>query len=281
MAKRYRVFSCGLRYLLIFIFCLVALDFAMPTKAHAAEGIEALQDMTGPPSLEQDEVKQPPLLQKVSIIALLALMPFIVMLLTSFLKLVVVLSLLRQAIGVQNSPPNQVINGMALLMTVYVMAPTAVAMYNEASQYIEYEAPKEQEQFFSNASVEYLLGIIDHGREPMRQFLLKNSDQKHISYFYQLARKKFPPEFQENLKAQDFIILIPGYITSQIRGAFEIGVLIYLPFFVIDLVTSNILLAMGMMMLSPLTIALPLKLLLLVMVDGWTLVVEGIVLTYR
>ncbi|MBM3201674.1 MAG: EscR/YscR/HrcR family type III secretion system export apparatus protein [Chlamydiae bacterium] len=265
-----------------YIFILLCLfGTTLPQRAFAAGGIENLQDITQNPALNPDQVTQPPLVEKVVIIALLSLAPFIIMMLTSFMKLVVVLSLLRQAIGVQNSPPNAVISGMALMMTIYVMAPTALAMYNSAGSYIQEAAPKTQSALLSDASVEYMMGIIDRSKEPMRQFLMKNCDQKHMAYFYQLAKKKFPPEFQKNLQPQDFITLIPAYVTSQIRSAFEIGVLIYLPFFVIDLVTSNILLAMGMMMLSPLTIALPLKLLLLVMVDGWTLLTQGIVLTYR
>lgn len=245
------------------------------TKLHAA-----------PPSVseqmsETEAVKQPPLVQKVAILAGLSLLPFAVMLLTSFLKMVVVLSLLRQALGVQNSPPNPVINGIALLMAIYVMFPTGMAMYNDSQEFIQTKAPAATESFISNASVEYMVGVIEHGQEPMRKFLIKNSMQKHRTYFYQLAKQKFPPPFKSELKSTDFIVIIPAYITSQVKGAFEIGVLLYLPFFVIDLVVSNILLAMGMMMLSPLTIALPLKLLLLVMVDGWTLLIEGIVLTYR
>jgi type III secretion protein R len=160
------------------------------------------------------------------------------------------------------------------------MFPTALAMYNEASSVINKKAPS-QGEIFSTYTAEYIIEVTQKAQEPMRKFLRLNSGSKHIRYFYQLAQKRFPPEFRENLNPTDFIVLIPAYITSQVKGAFEIGVLIYLPFFVIDLVTSNILLAMGMMMLSPLTIALPLKLLLLVMIDGWTLVVEGIVLTYR
>lgn len=226
-------------------------------------------------------VTQPPLVQKVTLIAALALMPFAVMLLTSFLKMVVVLSLLRQAIGVQNSPPNQVINGMAILMAIYVMFPTGLAMYHEASGYIEKNAPKVSNAIFDNRSVDFMVGAIEHSKEPMRQFIIRNSLAKHRTYFYGLAKQKFPPEARADLAPTDFIVIMPAYITSQVKGAFEIGVLLYLPFFVIDLVTSNILLAMGMMMLSPLTIALPLKLLLLVMVDGWTLLVEGVVLTYK
>jgi type III secretion protein R len=115
----------------------------------------------------------------------------------------------------------------------------------------------------------------------MRDFLQRNTSAKHMNGFYQLAYKSFPDNFRGNLKPNDFIILVPAFITSQLKAAFEVGVLIYLPFFVIDLVTSNILLAMGMMMLSPLTIALPLKLLLIVMVDGWTLIIQGLVLSFR
>lgn len=262
------------RYLFFFCLSALAIGGGMSTPAFAAEkGV--MEKMR-----ETSEVAQPPLVQKIGVITALALMPFAIMLLTSFLKMVIVLSLLRQALGVQNAPPNQVINGMALLMAIYVMFPTVLAMYNEAETYIEQAAPKE-EGFLSTGSIEYMLGIIDRSKEPMRKFLIRNSINKHRTYFYQLAKQKFPPPFKNELKATDFIVVIPAYITSQIKGAFEIGVLIYLPFFVIDLVTSNILLAMGMMMLSPLTIALPLKLLLLVMIDGWTVLVEGIVLTYR
>ncbi len=224
------------------------------------------------------QAKGPTLVTKVSVLAGLALLPFAIMLLTSFLKIVIVLSLLRNALGVQQSPPNQAINGIALLMTIYVMFPTCLSMYNAAEEYIKKETPKE---LFSSDSAYYLVNVLDKAKEPMRNFLQNNTISKHMKYFYQLAYRTFPKEFRSELKMSDFIILIPAYITSQLKGAFEIGVLIYLPFFVIDLVTSNILLAMGMMMLSPLTIALPLKLLLIVMVDGWTLVIQGLVMTYR
>ena len=230
---------------------------------------------------QTEAISQPPLVQKVALIAALAIMPYAIMLLTSFMKMVIVLSLLRQALGVQNAPPNQVLNGMALLMAIYVMFPTATAMYEESKTYIQHESPLPNAPMFSDTSVNYLVTIVDKSKGPLITFLTKNTLQKHRSYFLQLAKQKFPPEWRNKINSKDLIILIPAYITSQVKNAFEIGVLIYLPFFVIDLVTSNILLAMGMMMLSPLTIALPLKLLLLVMVDGWTLLVQGVVLTYK
>jgi type III secretion protein R len=264
------------RYWTYLLLLFIVFGTSMPTFLDA-QSKQSFEEAAG----DVKEVGQPPLLQKVAIIAILSLMPFAIMLLTSFMKMVVVLSLLRQAIGVQNSPPNQVINGIAILMAVYVMFPTGLDMYNAAKPYIEQAAPAPEEGLLSNQSVGYVLGIMERSREPLRKFLIKNSVAKHSSYFYQLAKQKFPEPYRSELTQTDFIVLIPAYITSQVKAAFEIGVLIYLPFFVIDLVVSNILLAMGMMMLSPLTIALPLKLLLLVMVDGWTLLVEGVVLTYR
>ncbi|KPK33741.1 MAG: type III secretion system protein SsaR [Chlamydiae bacterium SM23_39] len=200
------------------------------------------------------------------------------MLLTSFVKIVIVLSLLRNAIGVQQTPPNQVINGVALLLSIYVMFPTGLAMYNSSKEVIEKQSPTE---IVSGQTPLYLINIANKAKEPLREFLQKNCTIKHIRGFYQIARRVFPKPYNTNIQISDFIILIPSFITSQLQGAFEIGVLIYLPFFVIDLVTSNILLAMGMMMLSPLTIALPIKLLLLVMLDGWTILVQGLILTFR
>lgn len=261
------------KYFIHLLFLFLTVGVTSGSNLHAQELSQKLKATS--------EVEQPALVQKVALIAIFSLLPFAIMLLTSFLKMVVVLSLLRQALGVQNSPPNPVLNGIALLMAIYVMFPTVLAMYKDSQTYIEQQAPRGDQGLLSDATVTYFVGILERSREPMRTFLVKNSVNKHVGYFYQLARQKFPPPFQSELKPTDFIVLIPAYITSQVKMAFEIGILIYLPFFVIDLVVSNILLAMGMMMLSPLTIALPLKLLLLVMIDGWTLLVEGVVLTYK
>jgi type III secretion protein R len=223
-------------------------------------------------------VGEPNVVTMMAVIALFALLPFVIILLTSFLKIVIVLSLLRNALGVQQAPPNQALVGIALLMSIYVMFPTCVAMYDAGKDYITKDAPK---NLFSSSSAVYIYNIVDKTKEPLKQFLTRNMSVSHQRNFYQLAYKSMPQGFQKDLKMDDFIVIAPAYITSQLKGAFEIGVLIYLPFFVIDLVTSNILLAMGMMMLSPLTIALPLKLLLIVMTDGWTLVIQGLVQTYR
>lgn len=227
---------------------------------------------------EVPDTSPPSVLVQVSVIALLSLLPFMVMMLTSYVKIVIVLSLLRNALGIQQSPPNQVLNGIAILVTVYVMFPTGFAMYKAGEEQIKSKPPTE---LFSAPTAEYIVALVDKVKDPLRQFLERNTSPKHITGFYQIAYKSFPEPFRNSLEPNNFIILIPSFITSQLKAAFEVGVLIYLPFFVIDLVTSNILLAMGMMMLSPLTIALPLKLLLIVMIDGWTLIIQGLILSFR
>lgn len=262
-----------MRFRILFIFLFIAL--ASTTFAQDEGGMgQQLLDSLGP----EQTTAQPKLITQLAVLAGLAVLPFAVMLLTSYVKIIIVLSLLRNALGVQQTPPNQVLNGIALLMTIYVMFPTGLAMYQKAGDYIEKNQPTE---LISGPTATYIINVVDQAKEPMRNFLQRNTSGKHITGFYQLAYKTFPPEYKQQLKPTDFIVLVPAFITSQLKAAFEIGVLIYLPFFVIDLVTSNILLAMGMMMLSPLTIALPLKLLLLVMVDGWTLIIQGLVMTFR
>ena len=192
--------------------------------------------------------------------------------------MIVVLSLLRNALGIQQTPPNQVLNGIAIILTIYVMFPTGLAMYEAAEPTINKNAPTE---LISADAAGYVVDVLDKAKEPLRKFMEANSSNQHMNSFYKMAYNIFPVPYKSSLKPNNFIILLPSFITSQLKGAFEIAVMIYLPFFVIDLVTSNILLAMGMMMLSPLTIALPIKLLLLVMIDGWTVLMQGLVMTFR
>lgn len=228
---------------------------------------------------EFDNFKRPTLITQAVVLAGMSLLPFIVMILTSFLKIVVVLSLLRSALGVQQAPPNQIINGVAFMLSLFVMYPTALKMYDAANKTIvESKAP---ESLLAAGSSTYIIAIAQDSAGPMREFLKRNSAVAHQALFYRMAYKVVPDKYKQQLKPDDIIVLVPAFITSQLKDAFEIGVLIYIPFFVIDLVTSNILLAMGMMMLSPVTISMPLKLFLLVMLDGWTLLVQGLVATFR
>lgn len=225
------------------------------------------------------DFKPPSLITEAAVLALLSLLPFIIMILTPFMKIVIVLSLLRSALGAQQAPPNQILNGVSLMLSLFIMYPVGLQMY-EASQGAV-SALKTPESVISKDSSAYVIAIASVTREPFRDFLKRNSSAKHQALFYRMAYRVLPEANRPELKPTDFIVVIPAYITSQLKDAFEIGVLIYIPFFVIDLVTSNILLAMGMMMLSPVTISMPLKLFLLVMLDGWTLLVEGLVNTFH
>jgi type III secretion protein R len=263
-----------------FLFLLLLLSQVAICSAQDATSLITKPGGIPAPQLPQEAAGSYPgdMTTQAVVLIMLALLPFIVMLLTSFLKMVIVLSLLRSALGVQQIPPNQVINGVALILTIYVMYPTGMLMYNKAKPILDKGVPT---QLFSGASASTAIALMDETKEPLRDFLIRNTTTKHMDSFYKLSQKTFPEEVKGEITNRDFIIVIPSFITSQIKSAFEIGVLIYLPFFVIDLVTSNILLAMQMMMLSPLSIALPLKLLLLVMIDGWTILVQGLVLSFN
>ncbi len=253
--------------------------FLFSTTLFAQETVPPAKNPPLPEALTQTQSPYPgDMTTQAVVLVFLALLPFIVMLLTSFLKMVITLSLLRSALGVQQIPPNQVLNGIALILTIYVMFPTGMQMYNKSKHIIDQGMPKE---LFSASSASTAIALIDNSKEPLREFMIRNTTTKHLDDFYKLTQKTFPDEVKSEVTDTDFIIVIPAFITSQIKSAFEIGVLIYLPFFVIDLVVSNILLAMQMMMLSPLSIALPLKLLLLVMIDGWTILLQGLVLSFN
>lgn len=220
----------------------------------------------------------PDITSQAVVLIFLALLPFIIMLLTSYLKMVITMGLLRSALGVQQTPPNQVINGIALILSIYVMYPTGLEIYKKVDVLLK---KTESQQLFSAPTAKLAFEVLNEAKEPMRDFLIRNSTRSNLESFYQLTQKTFPEEAKALVTSKDFIVVIPSFIVSQIKAAFEIGVLIYLPFFVIDLVTSNILLAMQMMMLSPLSISLPLKLLLIVMLNGWTVLVQGLVLSFN
>jgi len=270
-------------WLLLLLVAITALGFSpdqlfcqVPPQREEPSG-----DVRAPVELaaEEELFSHPSLITQATALAFLSLLPFIIMLLTSFIKIVIVLSLLRNALGVQQAPPNQIINGIAFLLSLYVMYPTAALMYEAGYTVVnQYDVPT---SILSRESSTYIIELARVTREPLRDFLRRNCATQHQRSFYRIAFRVLPEEHRANLAPSDFIILVPSYITSQLKDAFEIGVLIYIPFFVIDLVTANILLAMGMMMLSPVTISMPLKLFLLVMLDGWSLLIEGLVTTFR
>lgn len=283
-----RFFSCKsvLHWLMLLAVICVSPDQifsqAAPRTTTSLPPATAVQERdTGTQAIQEefDAFKRPSLITQAVVLSIFSLLPFIIMILTSFLKIVIVLSLLRSALGVQQAPPNQIINGVAFMLSLFIMYPTALKMYDAANKTIaQTQTP---ESFLSPGSSTYIIAIAADAAEPMREFLRRNSSISHQALFYRMAYRVLPEEYRSDLKPDDIIILVPSYITSQLKDAFEIGVLIYIPFFVIDLVTSNILLAMGMMMLSPVTISMPLKLFLLVMLDGWTLLIQGLVATFR
>ena len=203
------------------------------------------------------------------LLAMMALLPTLVVVSTAFLKIVVVMSLLRNALGVQQMPPNLALYGMALILAAYVMAPVGVHMLDQVGAHPD-----------NLKSLPAFIASVREGAEPLREFMLKNSQGEQRDFFVRTAQRMWGPQLSDGLSGRDFIVLVPAFVVSELTAAFQIGFLLYLPFVVIDLIVSNILLAMGMMMVSPVTISLPLKLFLFVMVDGWSRLIQGLVLTY-
>lgn len=226
------------------------------------------------PAKANDGTANPAVL--IIVMGFLALAPFALIMLTSFVKISVVLSILRNALGTQQIPPNQVITGLSLILTIFIMTPVVEKMYAQAGDVGKSDA------IFSEMSVREIFEASKRGREPLRAFLLRHVHQKDLELFYDWARKiaqrngNNPDDIQQN----EFRVVIPAFVTSELAEAFVIGFLLFVPFLVIDLVVANILQAMGMFMLSPTIISLPFKLLLFVLIDGWVLLVKALVLGY-
>ncbi|QNA86379.1 EscR/YscR/HrcR family type III secretion system export apparatus protein [Sphingomonas sp. So64.6b] len=217
------------------------------------------------------------------VVVALAIAPFFAVMVTSFTKIVVTLSLLRNALGLQQVPPNIVLNGLSLILTLYVMYPVGQQM----QEAIRANPQQQQMQVAEGgpnggmlSSTNTMLNAVEAGKEPLRAFLIKHSDPRERSFFLKTAQRVGDPKHAVEMTDRDFIVAIPAFVVKELSLAFQIGFLIFLPFLVIDLVISNILLAMGMMMLSPTTISLPFKLLLFVLVDGWVKLAHGLVLSY-
>lgn len=208
-------------------------------------------------------------------LGLLALLPFLLIMVTSFVKVAVVLSLLRTAIGAQSVPPNQVITGLAIVLSIYIMAPVGTEIYQEV-------APTLQtfEQADSRPGFKEYRDLAERAAQPLRTFLGRHAHPTEQQLLYDLAWQMRPPDQRAELTPDDLIILVPAFVVSELKEAFTIGFILFVPFIIIDMVIANILLSLGMHMLSPTTISLPFKLLLFVLVDGWFLVVKGLVLGY-
>ena len=208
------------------------------------------------------------------LLGLLSLIPLIVVTTTSFLKISLVLVVLRNAIGVQQVPPTLAIYGIALAMSVFVMAPTVQQMGNIAS---EIQARPQQNQAQGGAA---LLPHAKEAFEPLRAFMLRFAHPDQREMFLASARKLWPKDMAQTATATDTLILIPAFVVSELQTGYEIGFLIYIPFVVIDLLVSNLLMALGMQQVSPQTITIPLKLLLFVLVDGWGKLLNALAQSY-
>ncbi|MFC4275307.1 type III secretion system export apparatus subunit SctR [Achromobacter aloeverae] len=206
----------------------------------------------------------------------LSLMPMIVVLTTSFVKLSVVMVLLRNALGLQQAPPNTAMYGLAMILSVYIMAPVFTQSFkNLTPVVVALEQP--------GPVADRLPAIgeaLHEGVQPLRAFMLRIGKPENREFFLKTAHRLWGEEAAKDARQEDLIIVVPAFLVSELTSAFQIGFLLFLPFVIIDLIVSNVLLAMGMMMVSPMTISLPLKLFLFVMVDGWTRLLQSLVLTY-
>ncbi|HEV7574953.1 MAG TPA: flagellar type III secretion system pore protein FliP [Caldimonas sp.] len=193
----------------------------------------------------------------------LSFLPAVLLLMTSFTRIVIVLSLLRQALGTQAAPPNQVVIGLSLFLTFFVMGPTIDRVYADAYQ------P------YADSKIDFAEAL-RRGESPVRNFMMKQTRQADVMLFAKLAR------IDPAVKTADvpFKVLVPAFVTSELKSAFQIGFLVFLPFLIIDMIVASVLMSLGMMMLSPVLIALPFKLMLFVLADGWNLLLGSLAASF-
>ncbi len=201
-----------------------------------------------------------PALEAFAILTVLSLAPSIIMMLTSFTRIIVVLSMLRNALGLQQTPPNSVLISLALFLTLFTMMPVASTIYQQAYQ------PYTAHQIDATQAIEKAL-------IPLRQFMLRQTREKDLRVIVELAKDRMPATPQE-LKLYQ---LIPAFLLSELQTAFQIGFMIFLPFILVDLIVSAVLMTLGMMMMPPMSISLPIKIILFVLIDGWDLITQALV----
>ena len=200
-----------------------------------------------------------PVIQLLMVMAMFSFLPFMFVCMTSFLRYAIVFGLLKQALGAQQVPPPIVLVGLSVILTFYTMGPVFQQMYEVGSKPYE-----------KNGNI---VMAIAEGSKPLKEFMLKQTRENDLAFFVQLARKEAP----KNIEEVTIFEVAPAYILSELKTAFEIGFIIFIPFIVLDLVIANVLLALGMFMLSPTIVSLPFKLLIFIAVDGWGLIVNGLV----
>lgn len=246
--RRRAVVACGLAVLVILAGALSAgAQTALPKITIGLDQAKSPQDLSVT-------------IQILLLMTVLALAPSIIVLMTSFTRIVVVLHFLRQALGTQNMPPAQIVIGLALFLSFFVMGPTIDRVYDHAW------TPLQKEQITTQAA-------LDSAGAAVKDFMLKQVREKDLALFVGMAHMSKP----DNPQSLPLRVVIPGFVISELRIGFQIGFLIYLPFLIIDMVVASVLMSMGMMMLPPVMISLPFKLLLFVLVDGWYLMVQSLV----
>ena len=211
------------------------------------------------------------------LLAALSLVPLVLVMITSYAKVAVVLHILRAALNTSQVPPTSVVTGLAVILTIYIMTPTGLKIYEEVQPVMEVG---QGQGLLSAGAVDALYQAAQKAKEPLRTFLGRHSRARDVKLFYDLARRGRPKDQRATVKDRDLLVLIPAFVIGQLKSAFEIGFLLFIPFLIIDLVVSNILLSLGMHMLSPTTVSLPFKLLLFVVADGWYLLARGLVMSY-
>lgn len=223
------------------------------TPAYAAAGIEAVTVTTGKQGAQTYTVT----IQILALMTMLTVLPALLLTMTSFTRIMIVLSLLRTALGTGQAPSNQVLLGLSMFLTIFIMMPVLDKVNAEAVQ------PYLEEKIDVTAAIE-------KASQPFRQFMLKQTREADLELFIRISGN---PEL-ESAENVPFSLLLPAFVTSELKTAFQIGFLIFLPFLIIDLVVASVLMAMGMMMLSPMVISLPFKIMLFVLADGWSLIME-------
>ena len=203
------------------------------------------------------------------LMTLLGLLPFLMVTMTAFLKISVVMFIIRNALGLQQTPPTMVLYSIALILTVFVSVPLIEDVSNKVAA-----------NPLDTSSLEKLQASANVVKEPVKAHLMRYAKPAERQFFLSSTARIWPESVRANVKDDDFIILLPAFVRSELTRASEIGFLLFLPFLVIDIVVSNILMAMGMMMVSPTLISLPLKLFLFVAVDGWSRLMHGLILSY-
>jgi type III secretion protein R len=202
----------------------------------------------------------------------ISLIPFVAMVATSYAKIVVVLGLLRNALGVQQVPPNMVLNGIAVLVSAYVMTPIGM----QAMQTMQ-----TTHRTAGADSSAVVLDVFDAGKEPFRAFLKKHAHEREKRFFVRSASVIWPKDMAAKVHEDDLIVLAPAFTLTEMADAFKIGFLLYIAFVVVDLVIANVLMAMGLNQVQPTNVAIPFKLLLFVVMSGWSTLIHGLVMTYR